>query len=84
LQAIPKAQRLARPVNMMRVDLLQDTRQQWTLVEANTIAAGMGPFSEGLITLQQTLWPELQRAGWVGDAPHWQPNPVTAALAGTR
>ena len=41
----------------------------------------MGPFSEGLITLQQTLWPELQRAGWVGDAPVWQPNPITAALA---
>lgn len=81
LQAIPKTQRRARPVNMMRVDLLQDGCQQWKLVEANTIAAGMGPFSEGLITLQQTLWPELQRAGWVGDAPVWQPNPVTAALA---
>lgn len=81
LQMIPKTQRRARPVNMMRVDLLRDARQQWTLVEANTIAAGMGPFSEGLITLQQTLWPELQQAGWVGEAPRWQPNPVTAALA---
>lgn len=81
LQTVPKTQRRAHPVNMMRVDLLQDARQQWRMVEANTIAAGMGPFSEGLITLQQTLWPELQRAGWVGDAPVWQPNPVTAALA---
>lgn len=81
LQAVPSSQRRARPVNMMRIDLLMDGNAHWKLVEANTIAAGMGPFSEGLIELQQNLWPDLQRAGWVGDVPRWQPNHATAALA---
>ena len=81
LQAVPVGRRRARPVNMMRVDLLADGGGQWKLVEANTIAAGMGPFSEGLISLQQALWPDLQRAGWVGQAPLWQSNPASAALA---
>lgn len=81
LQEVDPSRRRALPVNMMRVDLLLDVQQQWKLVEANTIAAGMGPFSEGLIQLQQSLWPALQQAGVAGDPPHWLPDPVTAALA---
>lgn len=81
LQSIPETQRRARPVNMMRIDLLMNGSGHWKLVEANTIAAGMGPFSEGLIDLQQALWPDLQRAGWVSDVPCWQPNHATTALS---
>ncbi len=80
-RAVPPQQQRARPVNLVRVDLLLDQTQQWRLVETNSIAAGMGPFSEGLAGLQQTLWPGMQQAGWVGNAPRWQANPVTSALA---
>lgn len=81
LQRVPAAQRRARPVHLVRVDLLLDQQARWKLVEANTIAAGMGPFSAGLTVLQQTLWPDLQRAGWVDTTPEWRDNRVTDALA---
>ena len=81
MQTIDPARRRALAVNMMRVDLLQDVQQQWRLVEANTIAAGMGPFSEGLVNLQKEIWPELQPLLRLQTQPDWLPNPVTAALA---
>lgn len=82
-QDIPPGQRRAAGVNLMRVDLLQDNAGAWKLVEANTIAAGMGPFSEGLLKVQQTLWPAMQAAGWVANRaePRWLADPITAAMA---
>lgn len=82
-QALPSDSRRATGINLMRVDLLQDRAGGWKLVEANTIAAGMGPFSEGLLTIQQALWPAMQAAGWVAhdEQPHWLADPVTSALA---
>lgn len=84
LQSVPLGQRLARPLNMTRVDLLQDQERKWKLVEANSIAAGMGPFSEGLAQIQQQLWPELQRLGLATQGcPAFAANPVTEALGDT-
>lgn len=84
LQSVPQAQRRARPLNMTRVDLLQDQAREWKLVEANSIAAGMGPFSEGLAQIQQQLWPELQRLGLATQGcPAFAANPVTEALGDT-
>ncbi|MFZ5602761.1 MAG: hypothetical protein ACOY7J_09925 [Pseudomonadota bacterium] len=84
LQSVPLAQRRARPLNMTRVDLLQDQARKWKLVEANSIAAGMGPFSEGLAQIQQQLWPELQRLGLATQGrPALAANPVTEALGDT-
>lgn len=81
-QTIPAAERRARPLNLIRVDLLQDNAGQWKLVETNSIAAGMGPFSEGLAQIQQALWPELVRANLASAAlPHFAPNPATETLA---
>jgi len=82
-QAIPAGERRATGVNLMRVDLLQDNAGVWKLVEANAIAAGMGPFSEGLLKVQQTLWPAMQTAGWVANhpEPRWLADPITAAMA---
>lgn len=84
LQSVPQGQRRARPLNMTRVDLLQDQAREWKLVEANSIAAGMGPFSEGLAQIQQQLWPELQRLGLATQGcPAFAANPVTEALGDT-
>ncbi|WP_196140336.1 hypothetical protein [Aliikangiella sp. G2MR2-5] len=42
---------VATGVNLSRFDFLLDNNNQWRLVESNTIAAGMGPFSEKLSDL---------------------------------
>lgn len=82
-QTIPASERRAQPVNLIRVDLLHDRAGQWKLVEANSIAAGMGPFSEGLAQIQQELWPDLVQAGLVSAAvpPVFAPNPAVNTLA---
>lgn len=45
------ADRKARNVSLSRHDFLQDSHGNWKLVESNTIAAGMGPFSDKLQSL---------------------------------
>ncbi|MET1255094.1 hypothetical protein [Aliikangiella maris] len=44
----------AIPVNLSRQDLLYDQDGHWKLVESNSIAAGMGPFSEVLSNLLES------------------------------
>ena len=48
---------LARNLNLSRFDFMLDKNQQWKLIESNTIAAGMGPFSEKLGRLYANLIP---------------------------
>ncbi len=83
LQTVPVSERRAQSVNLIRVDLLQDRAGQWKLVETNSIAAGMGPFSEGLAQIQQELWPELVQAGLAPaePMPSFAPNPAVDTLA---
>lgn len=48
---------LATNLNLSRFDFLVDSERQWKLVESNTIAAGMGPFSEKLGEFHKELFP---------------------------
>lgn len=82
-QPISASARRAHALQLTRVDLLHDRSGQWKLVEANSIAAGMGPFSEGVAQIQHALWPALVADGFVpADAPPaFAPNPAAATLA---
>ncbi|WP_168204157.1 hypothetical protein [Aliikangiella coralliicola] len=46
---------IAKNLNLIRQDFLLDAQLQWRLVEANSIAAGMGPFNDKLVNIQQSL-----------------------------
>lgn len=52
-----KDQQLAEGMPIIRHDLILDENEQWSLVESNSIAAGMGPFSEQLLGLHKSLAP---------------------------
>ena len=60
-------------LNLSRQDLLLDNKGNWRLVESNSIAAGMGPFSEALINIQSKLS--------LNHALEFAPNPATRKLA---
>lgn len=55
--------------NLSRQDFLLDKQQQWRLVESNSIAAGMGPFNETLLSIQQQLS--------INASMNYAPNPAT-------
>lgn len=57
-----QAERLARRINLARQDLVLDERANWKLIESNSIAAGMGPFSDELGKLLAAQHPAKQMA----------------------
>ncbi len=46
---------LATNFNLSRQDFLLDSDEQWRLVESNSIAAGMGPFAQKTVEIQQQI-----------------------------
>ena len=65
--------RLAQSLPIIRHDFILDQHQTWKLVESNSIAAGMGPFSERLIQVQKSIVPEQNV--------HWVKNPAVEKLS---
>jgi len=49
---------IARNFNLSRFDFMLDLHGQWKLVESNTVAAGMGPFSQKLGEFHQSIFPK--------------------------
>lgn len=45
--------RIARSLILARYDFVLNTDKEWKLIESNTIAAGMGPMCEQVVSLQQ-------------------------------
>ncbi|WP_196156929.1 hypothetical protein [Reinekea sp. G2M2-21] len=54
LARLPEYPRLENEVLIMRHDLMLDHHSNWRLIETNSIAAGMGPFSERLASSLST------------------------------
>ncbi len=54
LVRLPEYPRLENEVLIMRHDLMLDHHSNWRLIETNSIAAGMGPFSERLASSLST------------------------------
>jgi len=67
--------RKATSVNLSRHDLVLNQEGNWKLIETNSIAAGMGPFSESLIRVNKQLDP--------GTTNNYLPNEAAAIQAKT-
>ncbi len=74
----------AQNLNLSRFDFMLNSNQQWKLIESNTIAAGMGPFSEKLGRLYSDLMPQKKRDLLVSPSIETQASVMYQAAASNR
>ncbi|EAR07529.1 glutathione synthetase [Reinekea blandensis] len=61
-QRLPTGRVMSTALSLTRHDLILDTQQNWRLIESNSIAAGMGPFSDQLSHIMAADHPHLNFA----------------------